>query len=951
MVATILKTFAKEKLKKKSGIDFSTIEKKIKEFEQGKELEPRQNLEKTLPTDKKVKIKNKEVIIKEGDETTVKIKKNKVKVPDRGKDADEVVEDIKLDLFDNKIGVSILNDFNINNINSADDIKVLIQKISQKYSKEFDKRKRGVQTNKVTKQLATLLNQNETTLTKKLLTLEPGSTLNAETILASRELLVSSLNKLDEMAKKIRDGNPTEKEFIEFRQHYALTAELQKVIKGVQTETARALQQFRIKSRDRGPTGVNLEKVLQDELIVELGDTGAIKDFATLYLNSGKAHKRLAFNQATGNKGNITKLSDAIAESFINVILSNPMTHVRNTAGNWVTSAITQLERKIATMMPTNLSGKDFNKMAAYEDVAKAFGKHQMATEMHAAMKKSISALLKGKLEGADIKPIFKNTSKLDIDQGGGVNAASAANFNIENKLGASIVDTVGSAITLGRMPTRFLTFADNYFKNIEYRGELYALGFRNAMKKIEAGTLDKNKAADWIAEFVVNPSKEAVKEAYDAAHYVTYQTKNRGDFLDNVLKGGAAIKKNSGWFSWWTNYYLPFIRTPTNIAGFALERTPGANFFLKSFREDLKAGGHRRQKALAKLALGSSFYSMMAPLGYFNHISGSHPDLNKKSKRDLMNLDNSLPKTINFEDFRISTMGLDPLAQMMAQAADLGQVAHYIADDPKNWKAYTDFTFAMILSFGENLSNSTYMQGVTNFAEDWTYGKQAYLNDTDDKFWSKYFQRYAASFVPTGVEQAGKFFDDDYKKISREFTELLGKNIYEVNQSRDYDLLGRQIYKAGFFNKITSNEVTDEIRRVNPTIPKLNRYYNFSDQAGITRIFPQQIEMNSEEESLFKLLAGNLTNDGGFPAPSGSVLKSAFNMDVVPGLEKMFKEDYYKKQPIEIQQKLISATISASRGFVKNLMTEDENIRKRIDTEGFENLRKDLPMLRGIDE
>ena len=71
----------------------------------------------------------------------------------------------------------------------------------------------------------------------------------------------------------------------------------------------------------------------------------------------------------------------------------------------------------------------------------------------------------------------------------------------------------------------------------------------------------------------------------------------------------------------------------------------------------------------------------------------------------------------------------------MMGLAADLGQLSHYVIDDPKNWKSYTDLTIAMTLAFGENISSSTYMQGVANFAEDWTYGKQAYLNDTDDKF------------------------------------------------------------------------------------------------------------------------------------------------------------------------------------------------------------------------
>ena len=50
--------------------------------------------------------------------------------------------------------------------------------------------------------------------------------------------------------------------------------------------------------------------------------------------------------------------------------------------------------------------------MVVYEDVAKAFGKHQIATEMHLAMRKSLSKALKGKIEAADIKPILEKLVK-----------------------------------------------------------------------------------------------------------------------------------------------------------------------------------------------------------------------------------------------------------------------------------------------------------------------------------------------------------------------------------------------------------------------------------------------------------------------------------------------------------------------------------------------------------
>ena len=103
------------------------------------------------------------------------------------------------------------------------------------------------------------------------------------------------------------------------------------------------------------------------------------------------------------------------------------MTHVRNTAGNWLSQAIVQLERKMATGMYSGAKGIP---MAEFQDVAAAFGKHQVALEMHAAIKTSLAKVLKeGKFEAADIKPLFKG-NKLDADIK--PNAASAANFNIE---------------------------------------------------------------------------------------------------------------------------------------------------------------------------------------------------------------------------------------------------------------------------------------------------------------------------------------------------------------------------------------------------------------------------------------------------------------------------------------------------------------------------------------
>ena len=55
-------------------------------------------------------------------------------------------------------------------------------------------------------------------------------------------------------------------------------------------------------------------------------------------------------------------------------------------------------------------------------------------------------------------------------------------------------------------------------------------------------------------------------------------------------------------------NYYLPFVRTPTNIAGFVAERTPIVAQVLTRYNKAISEGGRAAAEARAKLALGSHF-------------------------------------------------------------------------------------------------------------------------------------------------------------------------------------------------------------------------------------------------------------------------------------------------------------------------------------------------------
>jgi len=929
MATAIIKGVSKEAAQKL--LDDS--QKVIKEFEKGnlKELTPRENLLKK-PSTKTLEVEGKpkkKVFDDETSETVIRKEDFKVKKPKIDEaGADDILEARRFKLLDNKIGREILTDFNINKINDEKDIAEYIELISQKYAKQFNKQKRGIKTNQATKRLATMVSENPEKLTATLLNLKPGQTLNAEYILAARELLVAGMNKLDDLARVAVKGD--EKQILEFRQHMALMSHLQKVIKGVQTETARALQQFKIPTRNKAYTNINLDALNTDDLYVKLGGDSQ-KNVARLYLDTRNTKEALQFTEGAGLITNVSKASDSIAEIFLNAILSNPITHLKNTGGNWLTQGIVAYERRVAAK---TFGGKDIDGVAEFEDIAKAYGKSMVALEMSAAMSRS----LKGKnifqkpgafFEGLEGLKSDVAGSKVEIRQG----AFTADNFNAKKgTFTANTVDAAGKLLTLNRIPTRMLTAADTYFKNLEYRSELYAQAYRETVKKIRLGELEFDDASAYLADAIVNPSEASVKAAYDAAHYVTYQTRlnTKSDHISKLGAGLQNIKNKSGWFSWLSNYYLPFVQTPTNIATFVSERTPGLNLLLKSFYEDIAAGGARKQLALTKLKVGSQFYMATAPLGALGYNYGSGPNLKTKGKGTLKQTLGYQDKTIQIpygdKMLQIKYEGGDPFAMMFAQSADLGRLGIDIYRDPTEWQKYTALAIGMTLSFGENLINSTYMQGANQALEDFQLFKYGFENEKLGEATLQWGKQVGAKFMPgSGFLKFGSKVlgvNDNYKKIAIEFDELLQRNIYENNLKRDYDLRGRPLQKYGYFTTRPKQDPLDqELEKVNPTITPFSRKINVSlGPKGVKETFPVTLE--SDELSFLKYSAGKISD---------------FR------LNNLIKNPAYKNAPAWLKGQLIEKEVQESRKLARQQLLQDKESRERIYARGMEKFKTKL--------
>ena len=856
-------------------------------------LGPNFKRDKLLKKDKKkdkVKIDGEEVGTIVDGELSATIK-TKTKVPKPDAKTDQILFNVKAG---GKITPKMLDDFNIEKFNSKDDILKFIDEISSKYKKDINVRKRGTQSQEATKNLAKLLQKDQTKLTNSLLNLKKGETLNAEYILATRELVEASYAKLDILAQKAITGTPDD--VLAFRQHMALTSELTKILKGVQTETARALNQFKIKTSGKNRFGkVDLEELNKRDFLLEIGGEDEIRGFAKVYLkeiDSGQARVKMVEGIGTA-----TKISQAFSEVFINAILSNPLTHVRNTAGNWITQGIIAQEHKLASKI---FGGKVEGGIAAYEDLARAFGKTQAYTEMWAAIGRSLK---KGEMPSIDS---MIQGNKVEVREG----KFTAGFFNQEQGSNAAkFTDLAGKILTLNRIPTKFLTVADNYFKNLEYRSELYALAYRDTLEKVSNGVLAKDKAAEYLADLVVNPKRSMVEEAFEAAKYSTFQTKlgTRGDFLD----AGANLQKlkgNVGPANFIANYYLPFIQTPTNVAGFVLERSPVLNLVLKRYRDDLFSNNPARvQKAKAKMMLGSAFYLTVMGMNYGGFATGTSPELNTKNPSAKFQLKKTMgygTGTINIpygdETIRINMQNIafDPLAMAFKQAADLSEIMQMGFRDNDQLQDYLRMLAAFSYSVGENLASSTFMSGVGKAINDYQNLKQLGAAEGGQKIIQGMF---TSTFIPSIVKQGGKTIDfiqgENSQKLAVEFDEYIKKTLRYNDLNKQYDLLGDEVENWGAYTFEKKDPIRDELLKTKVEILPVRRSKTFSGGAsGLTA----NVEYTADELSFLQLRSGEYTKQ---------LLSDLFETD-----EYLENDNFYK-------QALIKKAVSKARAGAYNDM------------------------------
>lgn len=621
-------------------------------------------------------------------------------------------------------------------IDTNDDVKSLIGQMADMYAPEIQAKQRGVRTNAQTIKAA-----GDQEAWKVLIGERKGNLPTAEEQLALRQLWASSGEKLAETAKLATSGDS--ESMFAFRRMLTVHNMIQQEVIGVRTETARALQQWRI------PAGGNKEMLDQLNFAIQShGGENVTRALAErIAILADRPEWQGALDQMVRKSG-FAKTMDSVRELWINAILSGPKTHIVNLMSNSAVVAQSVMERAVAGRLGHVLDPVEGVRIGE-------------ATAMWWGMRQSMRDALAYSWQALKTGNTGYGRSQLE---GPRVRALSAESWGTQNAVLGKGLDMMGSVVNV---PGRMLQASDEFFKTINYRAELWAQAFRQASSEVDAGVIKANELKGRIADIVSDPPENIRLKAADMAAYNTF-TNEPGNISKALMRVRTSLDESSrvplG------TMILPFINTPGNLMKFTFERTPLAPLMAK-VRADIAAGGARRDLALARVGMGSILTTVAFDLAMDGTVTSSGPSGDKGSaERQALTRGGWQPYSI-----KVRTGGtdanptyrwyaynrLDPVGGQLAMAAELAELLRN--SDGKADPSWEEAAAAVVLGASQTYMNKSYFSGMSNLV--------AALQNPD-RYGESYFTKLASSFVPTGVAEVAKFNDP----VQRSTWDMLSK-------------------------------------------------------------------------------------------------------------------------------------------------------------------------------
>jgi hypothetical protein len=525
--------------------------------------------------------------------------------PESGVASEQITDEVLAQLSAQELNIKSLadgGDFNFDYLTTPDDVKAAITAVGDVLADPQAAVTRGVRTNEVTNAEAARLVADEVGMTRRLLSRRIGDgALNAEQMVAARELLVRSATRLTDLAEAIKSGQATAADRLAFRRQLAIHSGIQLQLKGAQTEAARALQSFRIPvsgELDAARLNAEAQRMLQDGNLDESTNALADRLLATSALPENE--RLTAINQMT-ERGWYARTKAAVHEAYLVGLLSNPATQVKNLVG----TASFMMYQVPAEMMAgaygaalRNTYGRMRPRYLTEDQVymQDAFLRMKGWTDSFRDALRSASVAYRTEMPSS-------MATKLDVE-------------TFEPGIASSRGDIFGRAINefgkRARIPFRMLLAGDEFFKTISMRGELYVAANRRYQMSLRQG-LSQEEAIDNAGMVLLDP--RAVREDLDLNARYNTMTSDLGTF------GKVANELQQTAFG---RFILPFVTAPTNDV---LRTTEFMGVNPKAWADMAGQNGPRAQQlAMGRLSVGAATMAVVAQYATGGQITGSMP-------------------------------------------------------------------------------------------------------------------------------------------------------------------------------------------------------------------------------------------------------------------------------------------------------------------------------------
>lgn len=632
-----------------------------------------------------------------------------------------------------------------------------------------------------------------------------GEAANSSEI-AARALLTKGAA---DYAKKLADTMPTDPAAWSPEMKLQMAAALERVglfygeLAGAGAEAGRALQMLRQIKR-------NPEMLGDAEQLVKLYERkGSFTDITTIVrqLKDPEQVRRFAeeYQKAT--------TTEKFIEGWKASILSGPLTHLANMLGNTTKWLVEIPETTLAatlTAAQRKIAGDPLT-MAQYK--ARAFA--------------PVIGLQMGARDALKVADAVLRSDTLQLDK------ADVYRTAIEGKTGEVI-----------RTPFRLLQAEDALFRIPAERAKAYELAVERVVKEgLHPDTMEaKQRIAAYVDQPVLGLTAKAAADVVaqiDQAGAEAVFAQRLGPRLETLQRAMAGH---------WSQFVIPFVRTPANLVSWAVQHTPGLNLMSGRWRADFAAGGEARNKAIARVTIGTGLAMTAFALAEDGMLTGG--GLFDSEMARTKAAAGWQPYSIKVGDTYYSYQRLEPVAKVLGLAADTLELLNSKKLDEAD---AGKLTAMLVLMFGNATVSTTYLSGLANTMN-------AVLDP--DRYGQQLIEGYATSLVPKIVGQTVTIADP-YKREVNGALDAIQSQLPFIREKLlpKRNAWGEPSENNRWFDimpvatsKIADEKVKTEAVRLQIAIADAPK---FVQEKGPFKPSEKRIELSDVERDIFRQVAG----------------------------------------------------------------------------------------------